>query len=224
MKLTLFNGSPRGKESNTRLLLEKFIDGFTAAGNGQNNVEMAYLSRVKEVAGHVKLFENAERVILGFPLYTDAMPGLVMNFFQHLEPLCGRDTNPDIGFVVQSGFPESIHSRYVEKYLEKLAERLGCRYLGTVVKGGCEGIRVMPPLMTRKLFNAFYRLGVHFGNTGAIDAEIVASLAKRERMPGIGRFFISLLGMTGLTNVYWNSQLKKNHAFDKRFATPFVSD
>lgn len=224
MKLTLFNGSPRGKESNTRILLEKFTDGFIAAGNNESNVELAYLSRVKMVADHVKLFENAERVILGFPLYTDAMPGMVMNFIEHLEPLCGRENNPDIGFVVQSGFSEPIHSRFVEKYLEKLAERLGCRYLGTVVKGGCEGVRQMPPWMTRKLFDVFHRLGVHFGKSGDFDKSIIASLAKHERMSGTRRFFLTLLSKAGLTNVYWNGQLKKNNAFDKRFATPYAAE
>lgn len=223
MKLTLFNGSPRGKESNTRILLEKFTGGFNAAGNGESDVQLAYLSRVKEVAHHVEMFGNAERVILGFPLYTDAMPGLVMNFIEHLEPLCGKENNPDIGFMVQSGFSEPIHSRFVEKYLEKLAERLGCRYLGTIVKGGCEGVRVMSPWMNRKLFDALHRLGLHLGKTGELDKAIIASLAKRERMSGTARFFMSLLDKMGLANAYWNGQLKKNNAYDKRFATPYAT-
>jgi len=55
------------------------------------------------------------------------MPGIVKVFIESLEPLCSREGNPDVGFIVQSGFPEAIHSRYVEKYLEKPSLRLGCR-------------------------------------------------------------------------------------------------
>ena len=89
----------------------------------------------------VQAFAGAECVLLGFPLYTDAMPGMVKHFIEALEPLAGRKDNPSLGFLVQSGFPEGLHSRYVERYLEKLAERLGCPYLGTIVKGNGEGVR-----------------------------------------------------------------------------------
>jgi len=36
--------------------------------------------------------------------------------------------NPPLGFIVQSDFPEGLHWRYVERYLEKLAARSGSPY------------------------------------------------------------------------------------------------
>ena len=77
------------------------------------------------------------------------------------------------GCIVQSGFPEPNHSQYVARYMEKLAERLGCVYKGTVIRGGVEGIKGQPPLMTRKLFKSFYQLGKYFGHTRNFDDEIV---------------------------------------------------
>ena len=138
MRLTVFNGSPRGKGSNTKFLLEHFLNGFMTTDG--NSYEMVYLNRLKDSDKFIKFFQEAEQVLLAFPLYTDAMPAMVKTFIESLEPLCGREGNPDIGFIVQSGFPEAIHSRYIERYLEKLAIRLGCRYIGTVIKGGVEGI------------------------------------------------------------------------------------
>ena len=85
------------------------------------------MNRVKGTDKFLKLFQEAEQVLLAFPLYTDCMPGIVKVFIESLEPLCSREGNPDVGFIVQSGFPEAIHSRYVEKYLEKPSLRLGCR-------------------------------------------------------------------------------------------------
>ncbi|MCD6375041.1 MAG: NAD(P)H-dependent oxidoreductase [Caldisericaceae bacterium] len=220
MRLTVFNGSPRGEGSNTKILLEHFINGFmTTEGN---IYELAYLSRVKESDNFVKLFREAEHVLLAFPLYTDCMPAIVKTFIESLEPLCGKKGNPDIGFIVQSGFPEAIHSRYVERYLEKLAARLGCRYKGTVIKGGVEGIQAKPARMTRKLFESFYQLGKTFGETGKFDEQIVRKLAKPEKLSRFDLWILKLLDKVGLANSYWNTMLKGNNAFEKRFDKPYI--
>ncbi|MCP5108493.1 MAG: NAD(P)H-dependent oxidoreductase [bacterium] len=228
MKLTIFNGSPRGKASNTKILMDHFSRGFTEISHSNeagetipNKIETAYLVKTDEIDEMVEMFQDAERVILAFPLYTDAMPGIVKNFIEKLAPLCEMKNNPELGFLVQSGFSETIHSRYVEKYLEKLARRLHCKYLGTIIKGGVEGIKIKPPKLTRKLFDAFYRLGLHFGKTGALNEEIIKSLAKNEKMSGAKRALWTILSKIGIADFHWNMQLKKNNAYDKRFAKPY---
>ncbi len=216
MKLTVFNGSPRGKGSNTKVLLEHFTNGFMT--NDGNTHELAYLVRVKDRESFIKLFKEAEHVLLAFPLYFDAMPAVVKTFIESLEPLCRRKGNPDIGFIVQSGFPESTHSRYVERYLEKLAKRLGCRYKGTVIRGGVEGIRATPDRMNRKLFKSFYELGKAFGETGEFDKQIVFKLGQPERLTKFYFWIIKLV----THKLYWDKMLKKNKAFEKRFARPYA--
>jgi len=223
VKLTVFNGSPRGKGSSTKILLEHFMNGFMAT-NG-NTYELAYLVRVKDSDNFIKLFQEAENVLLAFPLYADAMPAIVKTFIESLEPLCGRETNPDIGFIVQGGFPEAIHSRYVERYLEKLASRLGCRYIGTIIKGGCEGVWRRPAKRTKKLFEAFYQLGQIYGEAGRFDEQLIHKLAQPESFPELIVPLLKLLLIKiGLANFYWNPLLKKNSAFEKRFAKPYVDE
>ena len=217
MKLTVFNGSPRGKSSNTKILLEHFINGFMTTDG--NTYEMVYLNRVKDRDNFIKLFQEAEQVLLAFPLYADSMPAMVKTFIESLEPLCGREGNLDIGFMVQSGFPEPIHSRYVERYLEKLAVRLGCGYKGTIIKGGVEGIRASPAWMHKKLFKSFYELGKTFGETGEFNKQIMLKLAQPERL---SRFRFWVFRLAG-HNLYWNPMLKKNKAFEKRFAKPYIT-
>lgn len=175
MRLTVFNGSPRGKTSNTKLLMEHFGRGFLEQQS--NQMEVVYLSRIRELEHQVDTFAQAEHVILACPLYTDAMPGIVKNFVESLETLCGRPESPSLGFVVQSGFQEPAHSRYLERYLVKLASRLGCAYFGTAVKGGVEGIQVMPGWMTRKLFNIFYLLGKNYSAESGFDGNLLQKLA-----------------------------------------------
>ena len=215
-KLTLFNGSPRGKRGNTPILLEQFAKGF---GNPAKIHHLVYL---KDTPDHVRAFAEAECVWLGFPLYTDAMPGLVKNFIEAIEPLAGRKNNPPVGFLVQSGFPEGLHSRYIERYLERLAARLGSPYLGTIVKGNGEGVRMMPSEMTRGLFENLQALGAGLAREGRLDLQVLAQIAAPERFPlylwPVFQVFLRL----PTAHSYFDNMLKKNNAFEKRFALPFL--
>lgn len=222
MKLTIFNGSPRIQGSNTKILMDKFCDGFSAA-NEENTVETAYLAKVNKKDDFIEMFEEAERVIMAFPLYTDAMPGIVKRFIEDLEPFIGRENNPPIGFVVQSGFPEIHHSRFLERYLQKLAKRLGCEYLGMVIRGNCEGLRERQE-KNAKLLDAFYNLGNEFGKTGTLDQEAIKAIAKPEKMPGFVMFLMRFLKGMNIFNKYWDDMLRENHAYDQRFARPYVKN
>ncbi len=220
MRLTVFNGSPRGKTSNSKVLLDHFLNGFLETEG--NSHELLYLNRVKSQDEFVQAFRQAETVLMAFPLYTDAMPAVVKLFIESLAPLRGGKDSPPVGFIIHSGFSEPAHSRYLERYLEKLARRLGSRYLGTIVRGGSEGIQLMPPMMTGKLFRTLRELGHVYGSTGAFDAALVHSLAKSERFSWRGRLLLNVMAKLGITDAYWNSQLKKNGAFERRFAQPYA--
>ncbi len=160
---------------------------------------------------------------VGYPfMYTDCMPGIVKSFIDSLKSLCGKQNNPSIGFLVQSGFPEAYHSRFVERYLEKLAKRLNCQYIGCIVKGGIEGTRVMPHFMTKKIFNSFYELGKAYGRSGKFDQMLLNKLAKPEHLSALTRLFYSFGKLIGLVNNYWDKQLKENNAFEKRFDKPYM--
>jgi hypothetical protein len=185
------------------------------------SVSAHYLNRVRDTERYVRAFAKAEPVLLAFPLYTDAMPAQVKVFIEALEPLCSRSDNPDIGFLVQSGFPEAVHSRYVQRYLNKLAARLGCRYVGTIVKGGGEGARGMPD-QYRKPFEILYQLGKAFGERGQFDEALLQELAKPERFPRILGPFFRVFLKTKMATSYFDDQLKENGAYEQRFARPYA--
>jgi multimeric flavodoxin WrbA len=215
-KITVFNGSPRGRRGNTPILLGEFMQGFG------REYEMHHLVRVKEVQEQVRAFAEAECVWFGFPLYTDAMPGIVKQFIEALEPLRGRADNPPIGFLVQSGFPEALHSRYVERYLEKLAARLGSPYLGTIVKGNGEAVRVMPPEATQGLFEKLHSLGSDFVRTGQLNPETLRRIAQPERFPAILGPVFQVFLHTPIGHAYFDNMLKQNGVYEQRFVRPFM--
>ena len=89
MQLTVFNGSPRGRKSNSKIILDQFLSGFeTTPGN---SYELHYLNRLKETEHFVQAFAEADTVLLTHPLYTDAMPAIVKAFHRSSwNQICGR--------------------------------------------------------------------------------------------------------------------------------------
>jgi len=221
MRLTVFNGSPRGKASNTAKLLECFLAGFGQRPG--NERETFYLIRERDHTRCVEAFKEAEVVLLAFPLYTDCMPGVVKAFIESLGPLCGRAANPALGFLVHSGFPESVHSHCLRRYLEKLSRRLGCRCLGTVIKGATEGIRAQPERWNRRLFRRFFELGRIFGETGGFDKQIAEKLARPVRFSKLG-LLGARLGMKMGQVFYWDRMMKEHGALHERDARPYGLD
>ncbi len=219
MKLVIFNGSPRYKKSNSALLIHQFLEGYNFFNI--DKVPVYYLTSNTQREASADLFHKAETVLIVFPLYTDCMPGIVKEFFERIVQHSTESVTEKIGYIVQSGFPESIHASFLEKYLKKLAQRLNCEYLGTVIKGGVEGIQIMPPVMTNKLFNQFEKLGESFALYGTFESKIVAELRKPYTYSRTYSRMFNLLSKTGLTNFYWNSNLKKNGAYNKRFDRPY---
>jgi multimeric flavodoxin WrbA len=215
-RLTLFNGSPRGRRGNTPLLLDQIAKGFGG------ETEMHHLVRIHETDKSVKAFADAECVLIGFPLYTDAMPAVTKHFFEALEPMVGRSNNPPLGFLVQSGFPEGLHSRYIERYLEKLADRLGSPYFGTIVKGNGEGVRGNPAEANKKPFENLQTLGAGLAREGRLNPQVLAYIAAPERYPFyLGPVFQVFLRLP-LARAHFDDMLKKNGAFERRFARPYA--
>jgi hypothetical protein len=208
-----------------------------------NSYELSYLVHSEKREEQVELFKKASHVLLAFPLYVDAMPFAVKSFIESLEHFTKEKRNQKIGFIVQSGFPETAHSRYVARYLDKLSSRLNCNCTGTVIKGGVEAIRI-PQLLKnnflqwfcmfsaftnfagvghlldrKRLEKSFYVLGKEFGVTGEFNTDVVNRFTEPDRIGNFGFWAFAFVA----ENLYWNLKLKKNNAFDKRFARPFAS-
>jgi hypothetical protein len=219
MRLTVFSGSPRTKRGNTEILLGDLIRGFTEVDGG--SVDVHYLnteSRRQEAAG---AFAESEVVLLCFPLYQHAMPGIVMTWLEMLEPR-GPDQNVRLGFLVQSGLPEARQSRYVERFLERLPVRLGCIYLGTMVRGGVEAMQFAPDFMFRRMRRALVDLGRELAVTGQLDPKIITRLAGTEVLPWWRIAFFHAMKAVGFADRSWNNELKKNGAWAERFDQPYA--
>jgi hypothetical protein len=218
--LLLLDGSPRGTRSNSWKMLSRVGEGWTAAGGDAPRV--LHLARKADFAEAVAAFGEADCVVLGMPLYTDAMPALVKTFIEELAGRVGRDDNPLVGFLVQSGFSEALHSRALEAYLAKLSTRIGGGYAGTIVHGGGEALQAMPEQASRKLWADLRVLGASLADEGRFDEEALGRVAGVERFSPFMATVMAAASRVRIVNFYWNGQLKKNGAWEKRFAAPYA--
>lgn len=215
MKLTVINGSPKGENSNTKLLTDAFLVGFHKTVGNQS--KEFFLSQNTPVHEMQRDFIHAEAVILAFPLYSDSMPAMVKEYFENLENFKSSNPGIKLGYIVQSGLPESYHSFFVARYLKKVSTLFDADYLGTVIKGGVEGMREKPSLMRRKTIKRFEKLGELFGKYGRFDQGIIKKLSFPVKLSPQRLLFFKLAGILKLNNLYWNYQLKSNKAYEKRF-------
>lgn len=213
MKTLLINCSPKlnQKESNSRILCEEFVR------------DMKYPCEIKSLVGskfeELSLYiQEFDTVIFVLPLYIHGMPEIMMEFIEHLQP--SKVDGESLGFIIQSGFPESHQHDYLEKYFKSLTKKLNCNYLGSITKGGCAAIYMFPK-MFKKLLKKFNELGKIFEETNAFDNHLKQDLAKPYNFSWLEVHFLQFTCDTGLNNIGWNKMLKQNNAYEKRLDKPF---
>lgn len=220
MQLTVINGSPRGKGSNTKILLSYFLHGFIQ--KKPHDFTLYYLNRIKDANDQRKLFRDAEVLFIAFPLYTDFMPAMVKEFIENLADEGGaHNKGKKLLFLVQSGFPEALHSYAVRDYLIKFSERMGCEYLGTIIRGRVEGIQTEPLWFSQGFLNKLKKLGALLAENGRLDERLLKELAKPEKLSRTWFFTLKVLTKLNLIDFYWNKMLKENKAMHKKHDRPY---
>lgn len=216
MKLTIFNCSPKHGKNNTGILLDKFIEGFKIQDS--NEAEVYKLNRM-DLKDAVRVFESSEAVMIAFPLYCYAMPGGMKQFIEALEPLCGKCKNKKLLFLVQYGFREAIHARPLEKYHVKLSKLLGCEYIGTIIKGGCDGLAAGKT--NKSILKGIYDIGLAFSREGKLIQAQLDDYSAPEAEKKQSAFIMKLM-LKPINKFYWGSMLKKNGVTtEQSYAKPY---
>jgi len=209
-KLVIYSGSPRRSRSNSGEILKKVSE---ALGD---RVEIRDLKERDKWGEWSEAFKQERDVMFFMPLYVHAMPSHVMDFIERLEASAGS-----ISFFIQSGFPESSQSHYLEAYFEQLALRLGRTYLGTAIKGGVEGMQMRTAEARGKMIAPMVRAIDTLASEGRYDPKELQKLAMPVRFGLFVVVIFRLLARLGLVNSFWDKQLKENNAFDLSFDRPY---
>lgn len=210
-KLVIYNGSPRRSGSNSAIILKKVAETLN------HQVEIRDLKQKDQWESWTDSFPNEKHVMFFMPLYVHAMPSNVMRFIEKLKPSQGS-----ISFFVQSGFPESSQSHYLEAYFEQLAIRLGRKYIGTAIKGGVEGLQLRPPVAQEKMMEPMVNAIVDLVNRGTFNPINLQKLAIPIHFNKRTVVLFRIFSKIGLVNFFWDRQMKENNAYEKRFDHPYV--
>jgi len=208
-KLIIYNGSPRRKASNTALILEATKDRLP------DRVEIRDLKNRDRWKTWQEDFLTAEHILFMLPLYVHSMPSHVMDFIEGIPKSRGSIT-----FFVQSGFPESSQSYYLEAYFEQLAKRLGRTYLGTVIKGGVEGLKARPTQSQQQMIKPMVWIIEDLINSGKINKDQWLKLGNPVQLSMPGKAFLK----SGVINFYWDQQLKANNAYHLKNQRPYLKE
>ena len=156
-----------------------------------------------------------------FPIYVDGMPGQVKHFIEGLSKHTSKLNNKRMTFIIHSGFAEAVHSRTLERYLTNLSIKLKVKNHGVIMIPGSEGFRLMSPGMLKKKRLAVSRLAEEFKKDIVYNENDLKYLRGRESMTKNDAVFFMIISKLGLTNIYWNTSLKKNKAYKNRFDAPY---
>ena len=213
MNTFILNGSPKGKGGNTEIFIRKFMEGA-----GQE-YPVGYV--VKEPAEDLaKSIALAETLLVFMPLYVHAMPGIVMKLFERMAP---AKAGQRIGFVVQAGFVEGAQARFLVRYLNAFAERMGYCSLGIVTKGDAAGTFMMPEFLNRKLFKRLKALGAHYAKSGLFHEQTMTQLAGMYEIPPYKAKLYEFFNWTGIGHIIWRKFWRDNGVLEKGLDRPFAS-
>lgn len=225
MQLTIISCSPQVREkSASAFIAEAFRIGFTA--DHQNSASIYHLRDRRDWKLYKEKFAQSEQVLFVLPLYVDCIPGLLMEFLEYIEDWRTREgasEKKQLSFIVQSGFPEALQLRVCEKYLEQLPHRLGCRYGGTLLKGGLYGVAyTMGQKSKTRTGDAFANWGKRFAKERCFEKEAAAAFAAPERFnEKTVRIFKMMMPVS---RIMWNRLAKKNGATQRLDSKPYERD
>jgi len=212
VKTIVLNGSPKGNvdKCGSYLLAQAFAKKMSTPCEIRSIIKENRLDLIESI-------QHADNIILIAPNYIHSVPAQTLDFLLALPPATGNQT---LGFIIQSGYPESSESEIICRYLNRLGERLGYTVSGSIAKGECAGLAIVPERF-KKLLDEFSAFGALFEQTRQFDRQLVEKFAKPVRLSKPLMWLLNAL--TPLSDVLgWNRIMKSNQAYEKRLDTPYL--
>ena len=185
MHVLIINGSPRVKKySNTNAILEKFTEGLRETGATFEQYEISDRGSWDQIR---QAFDRNTVILIALPLYVECIPGLLMEFLETLTP---KSDGSKMAFLLQGGFMEGVQLRCGEAYLKILAGKLGCAYMGTLVKGDNFMIRFFEGEWREKVTGPYADMGREYAVNGDFNSKACKKFTGHEKFPLPVRIYV----------------------------------
>lgn len=217
MKLSIINGSPRGKSSNSRRILEWITDGLEVYSAGN----MEYLTKIGDMDTILKRCSSSDSLLLCLPLYVDSMPAQQKLFFEKMELEKEAFKGKKISFIIHSGFPEMVQNESLKEYLELFAtEIMEMELLGVVIIAGSEALQMAPDNLFKRHIKILQDVIRSIDSDTKFPDDINIRINRRERLTWLQRF---LFIINPLKNFYWHYRASKHDHKVKIKAQPYIN-
>ena len=185
MNILIINGSPRVKKySNTNYILVKFTEGLRENGASFEQYEISDRGSWDQIR---QAFDRNTVILIALPLYVECIPGLLMEFLETLTP---KSDGSKMAFLLQGGFMEGVQLRCGEAYLKILAGKLGCAYMGTLVKGDNFMIRFFEGEWREKVTDPYADMGREYAVNGDFNSKACKKFTGHEKFPLPVRIYV----------------------------------
>ena len=185
MHVLIINGSPRVKKySNTNYILVKFTEGLRENGASFEQYEISDRGSWDQIR---QAFDRNTVILIALPLYVECIPGLLMEFLETLTP---KSDGSKMAFLLQGGFMEGVQLRCGGAYLKILAGKLGCAYMGTLVKGDNFMIRFFEGEWREKVTDPYADMGREYAVNGDFNSKACKKFTGHEKFPLPVRIYV----------------------------------
>lgn len=130
MKTLIINGSPKTKNSNSEILVNKL--------NHYLNTDTIHINIKNYKEDFTDIINNYETIIFVFPLYVDGIPSHLLESLTNL-----KISNKNVYTIVNCGFPEGEHTKQGLDIIKKYCIHNDLNYKGGLGIGGCGGLNGM---------------------------------------------------------------------------------
>ncbi len=224
-KAFLLIGSPKGKSSVSHSIGGYFLRRLEAGGMMTEMVTVgAALQSTESLHRMHKSLDEADLVVVSFPLYVDQLPAPLVQVLELIaerrkggpgvSPVAGP-TVQKIMAIVQCGFPENSHNRPAVEIMRLFARESGFQWAGalTMGMGGAVGRKPLDKAagMVRNVVKALDVAAASLARGEDVPGEAEALMAK----PLMPRWFYVFMA-----NLGWRKHLRKHGMKDKAYARP----
>ena len=220
-RIVLLVGSPKGRKSTSFMLGDYFLQQLSGHGRFTETFFLPTIMHSKEKMQElVVAIDNADLVVLSFPLYVDSLPAPVINALEHIAAVrrdAKHSTSPAFVAIANSGFPETEHNLTALASCETFAEEAGFSWAGGLSVGSGAGLINGNPLAETGGRTARIRKSFEITAAALATGERIPAVAQESmEKPVIPHWMYRTFG-----NLGWRSQTRQYGAWKQIKARPY---
>jgi Multimeric flavodoxin WrbA len=198
--ICFINGSPRGREASSFVLLKELGNKFNDKEYNKHFINVKNSESIKE---DFEKMMKSDAIVFAFPLYIYCLPGVLMRFLERYNSYLeekGTERKPSkVYAIVNCGFPEPSINDTAISVIKNFCKRLNLEWRFAALTGMGELVKVGPSSVKNKIFNALEEVAKDV-STGT--KEIKENVYVTPKFPKKLFYFIGTIG--------WKQRAKAN--------------